>query len=227
MLNKVRDIIRARLAEIVGKEDAPRVKIVGGNHKIGSIPAFNLPPLETCTNCAACSRHCYACKDYLNYRVKAVSTNHARNLAALQHDIKQAQADIEKYIEKNKPAFFRIHSSGDYHVKINGDMYRYARMWYEIAKKHPGTRFLAFTKDYNVAREVPFDTLNNFSLVLSEWRDDLTAPADLKKRYRTSRAVDEIADARTDEMICPGNCETCGACWALKDINKNVAFEIH
>lgn len=227
MLNKVVSIIKARLYEIEHGETAPRVKIVGGNNKLGSIPAFNLPPLVTCTNCAACSKHCYAVKDYCNYRVKAVSTNHARNLAALQHDMKRAETDIENYLNKHKPPFFRIHSSGDFAVTIGGNKYSYALMWYGIAKRHPDTKFLAFTKNYEIAREINFDKLENFSLVLSEWADDLAAPDDLKKRYATSRAVYELSDARPDEMICPGNCSACGACWGLAKNNINVAFEIH
>lgn len=100
-------------------------------------------------------------------------------------------------------------------------------MWYRVAKRCPKTRFLAFTKCFDIVRKVPFYELDNFSLVLSEWTDVLKAPEDLKEIYHTSRAVEELADARPDEMVCPGNCETCGACWALKDLGKNVAFEIH
>ena len=227
MLREVIEYIRARITEITETEDVPRVKIVGGNTKLGTIPAFNLPPLVTCRNCAACSKHCYAVKDYLNYRVKAVSTNHARNYAALQNNIMLAQRDIERYLDRHQPPFFRIHSSGDFDVTIDGNPYAYALMWYGIAKRHPETRFLAFTKHYDVAREINFDRLANFSLVLSEWTDVLTAPADLKDRYHTSRALVNLSDARPDEIICPGNCTTCGACWALDEIGKNVAFEIH
>ena len=100
-------------------------------------------------------------------------------------------------------------------------------MWFELAAKHPETHFLAFTKAYHIARVVPFDSLDNFELVLSEWTDELTAPEDLKERYHTSRAVNEITDARADEMICPGSCEECGMCWQLSRTGKNVAFEIH
>ena len=228
MLKKAIDIIENRLAEIRNNEECPRVKIVGGNHKIGSIPAFNLPPIVTCGgNCAACMHSCYALKDYLNYRVGAVSTNHCRNMAAIQADPFQAMMDIDTWLTKHRPAFFRIHSSGDFNLNIDGDMLAYARMWYGIARNHPETCFLAFTKCYDVAEAVPFDELPNFELVLSEWTDALEAPAELKKRYKTSRAVNELSDARDDEMICPGSCESCGMCWNLSKTGHNVAFEIH
>ena len=228
-INKVVDIICDRRDEI--KEDGTaRVKVIDkGNHKTGvNIPVFNLPPIVTCGgNCKACKSRCYAIKDYVNYRVKAVSTNHVRNMVALQTDFEKAFADLDKWLTRHKPAFFRIHASGDYGLIINGDKFKYGRMWEELAKRHPETCFLSFTKCYDVAREIKFDELPNFEMVLSEWTDELVAPEDLKKRYRTSRAVNELSDARDNEMICPGNCETCGMCWNLSKTGHDVAFEIH
>lgn len=212
------------------------VKVAEGNHKTGTIPTFNLPPIVTCGgNCAVCSRHCYALKDYLSgkdenlsFKFNTVAGSHCRNMVALQDNPEKAKADLMAYFDKlTAPRFFRVHASGDFALTINGDPLAYARMWYEIAEKHPGTCFLAFTKCYDIAREIPFDTLPNFELVLSEWTDELEAPADLKERYRTSRAVNELADARANEMICPGNCDTCGACWNLSKVGHDVAFEIH
>lgn len=228
-LAEVYNMITTRRDEFITAGDLLRVKVIAkGNHKTGpQIPVFNLPPLVTCNNCGACSGRCYAVKDYCSMRKKAVCTSHARNLAALQTDPAQAFADLDNWLSKHKPAFFRVHASGDFAVMIDGDPLKYAEMWYKLAELHPETHFLAFTKAYNVARAVPFDSLNNFELVLSEWADELTAPEDLKKRYHTSRAVNEISDARRDEIICPGACETCGMCWQLSQIDKNVAFEIH
>ena len=217
-------------AEDIRENETARVKIIDkGNHKIGaSIPFFNLPPVVTCGgNCSACVHNCYAIKDYTNYRVKSVATNHCRNMVALQTDPAKAFADIDRWLTRHAPTFFRLHASGDFGLTIDGDPLKYARMWYELAKRHPETCFLAFTKCYDVAEAIPFDELPNFELVLSEWTDVLEAPADLKKRYRTSRAVNELSDARENEMICPGNCETCGMCWNLSKTGHNVAFEIH
>lgn len=228
-ITKVTRIIGDRHVEIVADGSA-KVKVIDkGNHKTGvNIPVFNLPPIVTCGgNCGACMHRCYAVKDYMNYRVKTVSTNHVRNMVALQTDFEKAFADLDKWLTKHKPAFFRIHASGDFGLILNGDKFAYGRMWHELAKRHPETCFLAFTKCYDVARQVPFDELPNFELVLSEWTDELVAPADLKKRYRTSRAVNELEDARDNEMICPGNCDTCGMCWNLSKTNHDVAFEIH
>ncbi len=197
-------------------------------HKTGDIPRWNLPPLWTCgANCKHCKHRCYALKDYKGIRVASVSKSHARNYNALVQDLKGTEEYLIKRIRKTAPAFFRIHASGDFFIPGLKDQTAYAWMWYRVAKACPGTRFLAFTKTWDQVRGVPFYDLPNFSLVLSEWTDVLEAPADLKKHYRTSRAVEDLADARPNEMVCPGNCETCGACWALKDLGKDAAFEIH
>ena len=221
-LKKVMDIINNRM-----ETEAPKAKVAAATqHKTGDIPRWNLPPLETCGgNCAACAKHCYALKDYMDYRVAVVSKSHARNLLAVKDDLGKVEAYLVKWIQRHEPAFFRIHASGDFAVK--GMELDYALMWYRVARECPKTRFLAFTKCYGIALNVPFYELDNFSLVLSEWTDVLEAPAELKEHYATSRAVEELEDARPDEMICPGNCETCGACWSLAKMGKNVAFEIH
>lgn len=210
----------------IDKEEPCAKVLAGGQHKVGDIPRFNLPPLLTCGgNCKACMHHCYVIKDYTGPRKKAVAKSHARNFNAVTDDMGKVEEYLIKWITKHNPAFFRIHASGDFAIPHYG--HRYAGMWYRVAKACPGTKFLAFTKAFDVVRNVPFDELPNFSLVLSEWTDELEAPKDLKAKYPTSRAVERIEDARDDEIICPGNCETCGMCWALKDLGHNVAFEIH
>ena len=164
-------------------------------------------------------------KDYTGPRKKAVAKSHARNYNAVTEDMGKVEEYLIKWITKHKPAFFRIHASGDFAIPHYG--HRYAGMWYRVAKACPDTRFLAFTKAYDIVRKVPFYELDNFSLVLSEWTDVLKAPDDLKEHYRTSRAVEKLEDAKANEVICPGNCETCGMCWALKSLEHDVAFEIH
>lgn len=232
-LRKMISIIKAKIAIYESGEKAAVAKFIDkGNHKTGvNIPVFNIPPVLTCGgNCKYCIRKCYALKDYQTNRVGTVSASHARNMVALQQDPEKALADLDKQLakfEKRGVRFVRVHASGDFGLIINGDKYLYGRIWEELAKRHPSICFLAFTKCYDIAREIHFDDLPNFELVLSEWTDVLQAPEDLKKRYRTSRAVNELSDARNSELICPGNCDTCGMCWNLSKAGHDVAFEIH
>lgn len=223
-LKNITKTIRDRIAT----EPALAKVAEASQHKIGDIARWNLPPLWTCGgNCKHCAKVCYALKDYKGIRVASVSKSHARNYNAVVQDLAGTEAYLLKWFAKKSPAFFRIHASGDFFIPGLPDTTEYARMWYRIAKANPGTRFLAFTKAYDVVRLVPFHELPNFSLVLSEWTDVLEAPEDLKALYRTSRAVEDLADTRPSEVVCPGSCETCGMCWALKDLGHDVAFEIH
>lgn len=204
-----------------------KAKIAEGDQtKVGNIPRWSLPPVYTCGGyCKHCEHNCYALKDYFNNRTASVSKHQARNCNAVTEDLEGTEAYLIKWLQRHKPAFFRVHPSGDFAVPRYG--HRYAAMWYRVAKACPETRFLAFTKAFEIVRKVPFYELDNFSLVLSEWTDKLKAPEDLKEHYRTSRAVVNLEDARPNEIICPGNCETCGMCWALKELGHDVAFEIH
>lgn len=222
----------AKVAETIREaivNESPLAKVSEANqHKTGDIARWNLPPLWTCGgNCKACSKRCYVIRDYVGPRKGSVSKSHARNYNAIVQDLPGTETYLLKWFAKKSPAFFRIHASGDFFIPGLKDETAYAKMWYRIAKANPDTRFLAFTKTYDIVRAVPFYELPNFSLVLSEWTDVLEAPADLKEHYRTSRAVEELADAKPNEVICPGSCETCGMCWALKDLGHDAAFEIH
>lgn len=213
--------VALKFKQIESEITNPTPRVIKGNHKTGKIPVFNMPALMTCPNCKACKKNCYAVKDYLNNRSRTVITSHLHNYLSWTKDPESVEKCIRKFLTKNRPAFFRIHGSGDFFSK------EYAEMWYRIARDFPEINFLAFTKAYEIVRGVPFYTLDNMSLVLSAWTDELIPPADLLALYPTSRAVKELSDVRDNEIICPGACETCGMCWRLAEIGKNVAFEIH
>lgn len=209
-----------------GKYDfhAPR-----GNSKTGEIPAWNLLPGCTCTPEA--QRHCmiegcYAMKNAIRagYDVEksAVLKAWADNTVLARDHVDILEVKLSQYFSGiSAPRFFRIHASGDFFSA------EYGRVWYRIAKKHPETRFLAFTKAWNVAREVPFDTLPNFSLVLSGWTG-VEIPEDLRSRYRCAWCDDGIETRiPADAIECPGNCDTCGICWTLRELGRDTYFHKH
>ena len=45
--------------------DLIQIHISGGNAKLGAIMNISLPPVVTCSNCASCSKYCYAVRNYL------------------------------------------------------------------------------------------------------------------------------------------------------------------
>lgn len=199
-----------------------------GNRKTGSIPAFSLPPLFSCsgTACKTCGENgCYALKNMCchgytdkNNVLKAWTENLVYSIL----DIEGLEKELNDYFDSiSAPRYFRVHVGGDF-VSRN-----YARMWFRIAKNHPHTRFLAFTKQFDFIREIPFFDLENFSLVLSGWTG-VNIPDDLRTYYRCAWCDDGIETRiPSDSLECPGNCETCGMCWNLKQIGKDTYFNKH
>lgn len=200
------------------------------NSKLGSIPSFNLLPGVTCSSesCAHCLREgCYAVKNVFRcgYDVDKNSTLSAwaENTVLAKRDLLRLEYALVEYLGANRAAIklFRVHSSGDF---FSVD---YARMWYDIAKFFTDIRFLAFTKQWDIVRDVPFYELDNFSLVLSGWTG-IVIPEDLRVYYRCAWC-DDGAETRVpdDAMLCPGACESCGMCWYLKELGRDTKFIKH
>ena len=200
------------------------------NSKLGNIPSFNLLPGFTCSpeSCKHCLREgCYAVKNLFRcgYNVDKNSTFSAwaENTVLAKTDLPRLEEELAKYLESVKFTIklFRVHSSGDmFSVE-------YAMMWYRLAKQFPGIRFLAFTKQWDVIREVPFFELGNFSVVLSGWTG-IAIPEDLREKYACAWC-DDGQETRIPEnaMQCPGSCESCGMCWYLKELNRDTKFTKH
>lgn len=200
-----------------------------GNSKTGEIPAWNLVPGKTCSPeaCAHCMQEgCYAMKNMIRagydiekngvFRAWTENTVHAMN------HLPELEADLIQYFSTmTAPRFFRIHASGDFFSV------EYAEIWYRIAERFPGTIFLAFTKQWDIVRKVPFYQLPNFSLVLSGWTG-VTIPEDLRNLYPCAWCDDgEETRIPADAIECPGHCETCGICWNLRQIGKDTFFHKH
>ena len=199
-----------------------------GNSKLTEIPAFNLVPGKTCSPeaCAHCMKEgCYALKNCLchgydietNNCLKAWTEN---TVMAMRH-LYALETAINAWLDKYQPELFRIHSSGDFFSV------EYARMWRRVAMKHPETRFLAFTKQFDVVRHVRFYKLDNFELVLSGWTG-VKVPEDLRKHYRVAWCDDGTEDRIPEDAIhCPGNCNECRVCWYLSKLKKDTKFTKH
>ena len=70
--------IRAFMDECAAEIVNPTPRVIGGNHKTGTIPVFNMPALMTCPNCKHCAGSCYALRDYAMKR-KNVVKSHLNN----------------------------------------------------------------------------------------------------------------------------------------------------
>lgn len=193
------------------------ISISTGNSKVGHIPSISLPPGVTCTPDAR--RSCYLSGCYAS-KLARIYPNVRRswdaNLAVYREAPEVYFRHIDAYLSDYKPRFFRWHISGD----IPDNRYFYGMV--RLATAHPEIRFLAFTKT------VHRTTAANLQIIRSAWPG-----MPLVRRY--SRATAWVRDSRNpDHRIpnsareCPGNCESCGMCWALDGSKgESVVFDKH
>lgn len=161
------------------------VKISEGNNKLGAIPSVSLIPVMDCGNCAICAKSCYDLRNDMIY--KEVIKTRAINSAILHEDPERYFKEIDGYLDYRFPRAFRFHIGGDIQNK-----------WYldkmcDIARKHKDTKFLAFTKMFDVCNEY-LDEGNvipeNMHILFSGWlglKMD-NRPMDSLRRILSSRA---------------------------------------
>lgn len=202
-------------------DQAVKAHISLGNTKIGRIANFNMTPGISCSACACKTCHvdgCYAMKSYRRYLNVRIAWN--ENTAMALFNLDELEKQIREFLSKKRRKaikYFRIHSAGDFITAA------YADMWFRIAADFPEIRFLAFTKQFDIVRGIPFDMLKNFSLVMSNWYEYL-APDDLLEKYAQTFVVDDPKDSMPENsVLCPGSCVNCKACW----YHKNVVFKKH
>lgn len=191
------------------------VKISPGNDKTGRIPAVSLSPILSCAKDVPCRKFCYA-KKVTNYSPDAKRA-YQSNFNLARKDLASYFDQIDAYLMRRKPKFFRWHVSGDFLSQT------YVNKVFRLAEKHPKTKFLAFTKrygfDYSTAPA-------NVSIVFSMWTNYGDTTKDMPRAWMLdTKEPDNRIPA--DAINCPGNCETCGMCWNLKHIGKDVYFHKH
>ena len=198
-----------------------KLNISKGNSKTGAIPSFSLPSGRTCSKqaCRTCYQQgCYARK--LERLRPNVRESYADNLAIVTLTPLDAERQLNEYFDMpNATRLFRIHVSGDFFDAT------YFEMWLRVIRSHPGTRFLAFTKQAEVIRPYLNDLPANLSLVWSAW-PGTPVPKDIRKALPVAWMQDgtEKRMPKTT-MTCPGSCETCGRCWTLN--GTDVVFHKH
>jgi len=195
-----------------------KVQIAEGNSKLGpSIPCISLPPIKACGNCSKCKSSCYALKAWRMYKQTRAAWR--RNFTLVTKHRADYFAQVNNYVTRKEPKFFRWHVSGDILDQ------NYLEGMKIIAEAHPNTVFLCFTKMFflNYLR-----TPSNLKIVFSAW-PGLVMPT----AARTCMPIAYMHDAENidsripaDARQCPGNCESCGMCWSLKP-GESVVFHKH
>lgn len=190
-----------------------KVRISGGNMKLGKICSVSTSPISGCVPTVPCSRECYAMKAYrLRPVVKKAWDN---NLAMVMTQRELFFSQISEYLNKNMPRFFRWFVGGDI---IDQDFL--AKM-NKLALEYPNTRFLSFTKNH----DLDFTGLtSNLVIIASMWPKWGNPNIPLPKAWMQDGTETRVP---SDAMECTGACDKCNMCWHLPSINRDVVFHKH
>ena len=184
------------------------------NSKLGNIPNVSLPPIKSCGNCKGCSRQCYALKAYRVYKTARNSWD--SNFSMARKNPEAYFNMVREYLGRKKPRMFRWHVSGDILDQ------EYLENMKAIARDFPETGFLAFTKMYHLsyARRP-----KNLEIVFSAWP---STPIKRKKGINVAWVQNGSETRIPDSAIeCSGHCDSCGMCWSLSKLGRDVFFHIH
>lgn len=190
-----------------------------GNTKLGRMPNVSLRPVRDCPNCTSCASKCYARKAYRQYPgTRDAWDGNSKDVRGGE----DWQSDVTEFLlrRRNPVRFFRVHVAGDFVSR------KYAREWADLAREFPETRFLAFTKAFHEIKNVDFPP--NFQLVYSAF-PGMKIPAGQRVAYAGEPADYTGRDRAKAEraLVCPGHCDSCGLCWSLASIRRDVRFPIH
>lgn len=199
------------------------VNISRSNVKTG-VPSFSTRPVITCVNCSTCARECYARR---MERYPNVRDAWERNTEIVKRGEWEKIAGAIK-AECVNARFFRWFVAGDIPSSA------FFAFMCDIAQDNRGTRFLAFTKNYNAVngylatgRKIP----RNLVVVFSGWGDALRPenPYNLPES-NVYNGDDDAPVFNSRNFNCPGNCRDCNAvgvgCWQLKKGQK-IWFKKH
>lgn len=199
------------------------MKVTNGNSKLSaSIPSINLPAGITCRADAPCSKGCYAKKG--NFMYKNIRDCYMQNLVDYKNNPTKYFDDIIKFFNQDLAIFryARWHSSGDI-VDIN-----YLNGMCKVASKCKQTKFLCFTKKYEIVNEyldkggvIP----TNLHIVFSGWDKNwhFDNPHNLPTAF--VRFKDDDRDFSKAKQ-CNNKCYECLKCWNLKK-GQSVVFNKH
>jgi hypothetical protein len=179
-----------------------------GNTKLTKvIGIFSLPRYYTCPGrTELCERYCYA-EPPERFRPGVVYSRN-KNLAwTLRPDFVDVTAAI---IKNMKLPWFRIHESGDFYNQ------KYFEKWLEIARRNPKTRFLAYTKNWNL----------NFKGIPSNLTIRYSSDISSKKIVNSLPACYVGVRHPENFFLCKKKCEPgfCMACW---DKRIDVYIPVH
>ena len=195
--------------------------------KLGAdIPSVNLPPILTCRPNAPCAALCYARKGRFRFKRNQDFLN--QNLQIWHKHPEHYEMDV--FVAAYASKFFRWHSSGDIPDRP------YLEMMVRLATALPGTRFLCFTKKYEMVNQFVSELVSedglipaNLIIVFSAWGELVPYnPNNFPVAY--IRFSHQQTSIPASAFQCPKYCGECVmhgcSCWDLKPC-QSVVFDQH
>ena len=197
------------------------VSISSGNRKLGCVMNVSTTPGRCCPKGIPCaSDGCYANK--LIRRFSSTRAAWRRNEDLAKHDPDSYFMQIAAQVAKVQPRLFRWHVAGDI---LNRD---YLRGMCNIAVANPDTHFLAFTMAFEIVNEYEDEEVvpSNLAIIFSAW-PGMTF-LNPHGRHRVAWMQDGTETRVSEDAIeCPGGCESCGMCYELDKLGRDVVFHKH
>ena len=203
--------------------DFQHVHISYAVSKLGAdIPSVSLPVGCTCRPDAPCFKKCYARRGRFCFQRNRAYLQNNLELWCCEPDQYEYEIGIAAFFHK----YFRWHSSGDIPDAA------YLEMMVRVALDRPSTRFLVFTKKYELVNahiDAHGALPENLTVVFSAWGSFLPDnPHNLPVAYirfkNEPAAIPETARACTS--YC-GDCVSSGlSCWDLQH-GQSVVFDEH
>ena len=196
-----------------------KATISQGNSKLGDIPNVSFAPGSGCLPGVPCLKECYAMKAYRMY--PSVKTAWDTNTVFAKIAPDKFYDEVDKWLTDNNPDFFRWFVSGDPGAGNLDKAQNHYHLIVKICKRHPNTKFLMFTK-FHALKEAKVD---NLTVVYSMWN----GYGNSRRRCKAWMNDKFNPDPRipVDAIHCPGKCDSCGMCWNLKKLNRDVVFNKH
>lgn len=229
-------VLKAAYNAAICSLEQKHVFISSGNAKIGSTVNVSGAPVLQCTNCKNCIRQCYAIRSVYRYgyneNTNTVAQNWATNTAILVNDPDRYFAELQKYFDEYKPAFCRLHVSGDF-ISID-----HLNRFIEFMKKNSYCTFQSFTKGYNIInlwidKNGLKNWPKNFKLMFSGWPNFDITPYN-PYNFPVFSPIDKSGNHGIPQgwkiKKCPGKCEVCEVakigCYGAK-FGTGVTVDIH
>ena len=192
------------------------VNISYKSKKLGRIPSINLLAGITCLSDAPCIKECYAKKGPFLFD-NVVTAHYDNYIAFLENPelyFKTIHNELNKGIILYK--YVRWHMSGD----IPNMRYLYGMV--ELANKNKRTKFLAFTKKFDLVNmfiAVHGALPKNLIVLFSAWDKNFKVdnPYNLPVYYVNFKNKKRNPEIPSKAKKCKGSCEECLICWNLKN----------